>query len=63
MQRAGDMQLYVHCEECEWTWDDPKNIADTSKGTLGIDIDSEHATMSTIRNEGWIDFALNADDE
>lgn len=62
MQRHDDMKLYVHCEECEWAWDDPRRITEVSAGVLGIDFDSDYAEASVIENEGWSDFALNEDD-
>lgn len=59
MLRDGKDEPYLHCEECEWTWDDPSKISDMSSGRLGIDFDSENASSAAIKASGWEQFAVN----
>lgn len=51
-------RLYLHCEECEWAWDDPSLLENSEEATLGIDFMSEYATREQIEAGGWTDFAL-----
>jgi hypothetical protein len=51
-------ELYLHCEECEWTWTNPNDLS-THAGRLGIDFESEDATADEISSQGWKSFALH----
>lgn len=62
MRRDADGGLYLHCEECEWAWDSPSQIARIDAGKLGIDYESEPATLSEIEAAGWAEFALHNDE-
>ena len=62
LMRAGHLQPYLHCEECEWTWDDPQDL-DPKNGRLGIDYDSNEPILSTLIAFGWKEDSLTATDE
>jgi hypothetical protein len=51
--------LYLHCEECEWAWDDPALATDPTRGKLGIDLDGEYASAQQIGEMGWQAYADN----
>jgi hypothetical protein len=53
-------ELYVHCEECEWTWSDPCQLQPES-GRLGIDFEGSAATAGEIFAAGWTRFAIHED--
>ena len=55
-------KLYLHCEECEWAWDDPTLITQVEAGRLGIDYESEFAESSEIQAAGWSIYALHEGD-
>lgn len=52
--------LYLHCEECEWAWDDPTEGVVPARGCLGIDLDGEYASGPQIEEMGWQAYAANA---
>jgi len=52
--------LYLHCEECEWAWDDPTGVDDPDRGKLGIDLESDYASEQQIGEMGWLAYAANA---
>lgn len=54
----GSGQLYLHCEECEWSWANPSQLSIES-GQLGIDFESEVASPNEITSMGWASFALH----
>lgn len=62
MRRDREAKLYLHCEECEWTWENPDEISDTSKGRLGIDFDSDYVPHEDIVAANWDKFALHRDE-
>jgi len=53
MVRSPDRKLCLYCEECEWAWIDPKDIAIVEKGTLGIYWDVVPANKDDIAQGGW----------
>jgi len=64
IMRLGDTgALYLHCEECEWAWDDPTQTDDPDRGKLGIDIDGDYASKRRIEEMGWRAYAVNATSE
>ena len=58
-KESGD--LYLHCEECEWGFRDPRRCADASDGFLAIDGESDIATLSEIETAGWSCYAKHMD--
>lgn len=49
--------FYLHCEECEWAWDDPLSAGDPARGTLGIDRDDDPASVEDLAGTAWRAFA------
>jgi hypothetical protein len=62
MMRAGHDRPYLHCEECEWTWDDRGDL-ETKSGKLGIDYESSVPTLNSLIESGWKEEELTATDE
>ena len=58
-------KLYLHCEECEWGWKDPKlaHLRESGFLTLDEDFESIPASAADIREFGWTEFAFNELDE
>lgn len=49
--------LFLHCEECEWAWNEPQDVATVESGFLAMDIDSRFATKAEIDGAGWSRYA------
>jgi hypothetical protein len=49
--------LFLHCEECEWAWDDPTQADDPTRGRLGIELDGEYASERQIEAMEWRPYA------
>jgi hypothetical protein len=62
MRRDNEAGLHLHCEECEWVWDCPSQITQAGAGTLGIEYESEHASLDDIEASGWGEYALHEDE-
>ncbi len=57
-QLCNSGELYLHCEECEWTWANPSNL-NNEAGQLGIDFESADAAEVEIGLKGWVAFAVH----
>ncbi len=55
-------RIYLHCEECEYGWLNPKEINETSKGflTLEEEFETESPNLETIKKYGWETVARNS---
>ena len=62
MRRDEDGSLYLHCEECEWAWQQPSQIKEIDAGTLGVDYESQPASLADIETAGWSAYALHYDE-
>ena len=58
----GDRRLYLHCEECEWGWWNPCDLA-VEQGFLTLDKDfaSRAATREEIEAAGWAESIRGSD--
>ncbi|MBK8238216.1 MAG: hypothetical protein IPK74_22020 [Deltaproteobacteria bacterium] len=58
-------RLYLHCEECEWGWQDPERSSDAGAGFLTLDeeFESMPATREDIDEHGWTKYAAHDFDE
>jgi hypothetical protein len=61
MKRRDNGRLYLHCEECEWAWNAPEDIAAIERGFLGLDIDADYARQDEIAQAGWPADAFQCD--
>ncbi|PLP55697.1 hypothetical protein CYK37_29060 [Mesorhizobium loti] len=48
-------RLYVHCEDCEWGWLHPSDLAQVEKGFLAVlrDFETRDPTLEEIEQSGW----------
>ena len=53
MIRKGYAQPYLHCEECEWSWDDRSKVSETAAGRIGINYENEYATLANCTENEW----------
>lgn len=58
-------RLYLHCEECEMGWINPKDVDDVKKGflTLDEDFETENPTYEKILQYGWQEYAVHCFEE
>lgn len=51
---------YLHCEECEWGWNDPSKLA-PADGFLTVEEEDEARapTQAELEKAGWVKFALH----
>jgi hypothetical protein len=61
MKDLSAERLYLHCEECESGWYDPREVDDlTAKFlTLDEDFETEPATWDDIEKADWQQYAVN----
>lgn len=59
MQMGETGALFLHCEECEWAWDNPTQVDDPGQGRLGIDLDGEYASERQIEMMAWQAYAAH----
>ena len=54
--------LYLECDECSWSWYDPKAFDDNKNGFIKLitEFDSEPADMDTINEYGWSQYVLGS---
>jgi|tagenome__1003787_1003787.scaffolds.fasta_scaffold20752703_1 hypothetical protein len=58
-------RMYLHCDECEWGWQDPEKVDDRAAAflTLDEDFETEIPTLEQIQRYGWGQYALHYYDE
>ncbi len=54
-------RLYLHCEECEMGWLNPKDADENKKGflTLLVEFETENPTLQLIQDKKWSSIAKN----
>jgi hypothetical protein len=59
---ATNRRLYLHCDECEWGWLHPEQVAAPDAGflTLNETSDAHPATPEAIERFGWSHYALHS---
>jgi hypothetical protein len=53
MVRSDDRTLFLECEECYSGWTTPEKVSSAGGGFLGIEIDSDFATLEQMNERGW----------
>ena len=59
MKYNDNDSLLLNCEECEWAFENPKEIGIVEKGFLAIDNPCDFADRNAIIKAEWEEYAIN----